>query len=145
MPVSFVILSLFLSGIVYLAAWLAVSFAAGFDIIAFSGVFSYAVFAAGWLAGLVITAIMVVRGGRRPERLTLFALCLMLVSALLSFPVAYPLIKTWLFYDGGNGYAASYITDVLGAYGYLNLLGGWLGLAGIICLIRAVWMKWREV
>jgi hypothetical protein len=58
--------------------------------------------------------------------------------------VAYPLIKTWLFHDGGNGYAASYITDVLGGYGYLNLLGGWLGLTGIFCLIRAAWMKWRE-
>jgi hypothetical protein len=76
MPVSFIVLSLFLSGVVYLAAWLAVSFAAGFDIIAFSGVFSYAVFAAGWLAGLVILAIMVAKGGRRPERLTLSAMIL---------------------------------------------------------------------
>ena len=138
MPLSFIVFSLFLSGMVYLVAYIIAGFVVDFTFITFSGVFSYFVYSVAWLAAIIVFAKMAVHRGDRPKRLILIASCFMLVATLLSFPVAYPLIKSWL---QQGGYASSYIVGVLGRYGYFNLLGGWLGLAGIICLIRAFWME----
>lgn len=138
MPLSFIVLSLFLSGIVYFVAYIITGFVVDFSFITFSGVFSYFVYSATWLAAIIVFTKMAVHEGNRADRLMLSASCLILIATLLSFPVAYPLIKAWL---QQGGYAASHIVGVLGNVGIYNMLGGWLGVAGIICLIRAFWTK----
>ena len=138
MPLSFIVFSLFLSGIIYFIAYLVAGFIVDFTFVTFSGVYSYFVFLAAWLAAIAVSARLTVQESNRATRLMLLASCLMFVATLLSFPVAYPLMKDWL---QQGGYSASFIVGVLGKYGIYNMLGGWLGLAGIICFIRAFWMS----
>ncbi len=138
MGLPFVALSLFLSGIVYLIGYVISGFIVDFSFITFSGVFSYFIYSAAWIIAMILFAKMAIQTGGRPEKLLLIASCLMLVATLLGFPVAYPLIKEWL---REGGYSASFIAGVLGNVGIYNIVGGWLGLTGIICLVRAFWTK----
>ncbi len=137
MNLSFIILSLFLSGVVYLVAWLIAGFNVDFSFIIFSGFFSYVVYSVAWTGAVIASAVTVARGGGRLVRLLLAVSCLMLAATLLGFPVAHNLIKEWM---RQGGYAASYIAGVLGGIGVYIAIGGWLGLAGIICFVRAFWM-----
>jgi len=90
----------------------------------------------GWIVAVVLAAIILRRGGGRAERFLLGGALLMLVQSLITIPTT--ALSIWLTIDRGmtNVEAAS-ILSILG------LVRGCIGLAGIICLVYAFWVKFR--
>ena len=89
-----------------------------------------------WILALILSSILVQRGGGKPERFLIIGSILMLVSTVLSIPkeaIASSLAKSSL----NNVSAASIIS-------LLNLFLGLIALAGIIFLFRAIWKKFNE-
>ena len=89
----------------------------------------------GWIAAIVIAVIMLRRGGGRAERFLLSGSCLMLVSTLFTVPIA--AIAPWLVEGGASRVEAA---SVLSGF---NLFRGLIGLAGILCLVYAFWIKFK--
>ena len=90
----------------------------------------------GWIVVVVLATIMLRRGGGRAERFLLAGASLMLVQSLIT--TLTEALSTWLIVDWGmaNVEAAS----VLGMFG---LIRGLVGLAGIICLVYAFWIRFK--
>lgn len=90
----------------------------------------------GWIVAVVLAAIILKRGGARAERFLVIGASLMLLGSLLDIPT--PALSMWLSVAKGmtNVKAAS----VLSVFG---LVRGCIGLAGIICLVYAFWVKWK--
>ena len=90
----------------------------------------------GWIVAVVLATIMLRRGGGRAERFLLAGASLMLSKSLIAIPTT--ALSIWLTVDRGmaNVEAAS----VLSIFG---LVRGCIGLAGIICLVYAFWVKFR--
>jgi len=101
------------------------------------GVISSAPSLVGWIVAFVLAAIMLRRGGGRAERFLLTGASLMLVQSLIAIPTT--ALSIWLTVDRGmtNVEAAS----VLSIFG---LVRGCIGLAGIICLVYAFWVKFNK-
>ena len=88
-----------------------------------------------WIAAIVFSVIMLRRGGGRAERLLLTGSCLMLASKLLSVPTV--LIVPLLV---GSGWSTDRALPMLSGVG---LFLGLVGLAGIVCLVYAFWIKFK--
>lgn len=90
---------------------------------------------AGWVAVIVLAAIMLRRGGGRAERFIIAGAGLKLLNSLLNIPAA--AIVPWLI---GGGNSIDYVNSVASAFGILR---GVVSMAGIICLVYAFWVKFR--
>ena len=103
--------------------------------IVLSGLINAAPSLVAWIVAIIVAVIMIRRGGGRAERFLLSGSCLMLVSALLSVPI--PAIVPWLVEGGASRVEA---VSVLSGF---NLFRGLVGLAGILCLVYAFWIKFK--
>lgn len=90
----------------------------------------------GWIVAVVLATVMLRRGGGRAERFLLAGASLMLVQSLIAIPTT--ALSIWLTVDRGmaNVEAASMLS-------IFGLVRGCIGLAGIICLVYAFWVKFR--
>ena len=86
-----------------------------------------------WIVAIVLSLIMINRGGGRAERFLLAGSCVMLAIALLRIPV--PLAVPWLIEGGRSTVRAASLISIY------QLVLGVIGMAGIICLIYAFWSK----
>ena len=90
---------------------------------------------AAWIAAIVLSVIMLRRGGGRAERFLLTGSCVMLASKLFSVPIV--LIVPLLI---DNGWSTDRALPVLSG---VSLFLGLVGLAGIVCLVYAFWIKFK--
>ena len=90
---------------------------------------------AGWIAVIILAAIMLRRGWGRAERFLVAGASLKLVSNLLHIPAI--AIVPWLIQEGSS---ITYANSV--AFGY-GIFRGVIGMAGIICLVYAFWVKFK--
>jgi len=90
----------------------------------------------GWIIAVVLAAIMLKRGGARAERFLLIGACLMLLASILAIPTS--AFGMWLHTsrEMTNVQAASWLS-------IFGLIRGLIGLAGIICLVYAFWLKFK--
>ncbi|MBA7617867.1 hypothetical protein ES703_25185 [subsurface metagenome] len=100
------------------------------------GLFSSAPALVGWIVAVVLAAIMLRRGGGRAERFLIAGASLMLSKSLIVIPT--PALITWLTVD--RGMTNVEVASVLSVF---SLVRGCIGLAGIICLVYAFWMRFR--
>ena len=101
------------------------------------GLFSSAPALVGWIVAVTLAAIMLGRGGARAERFLLAGACLMLLASILAIPT--PALGMWL-------HSGREMTNVQTAF-WLSIFGlirGIIGLAGIICLVYAFWVKFKS-
>ena len=98
--------------------------------------FSSAPALVGWIVAVVLAAVMLRRGGARAERFLLIGACLMLLASILAIPTQ--ALNLWLHTDRGMPNAE--IAFWLSIY---SLFRGLIGLAGIICLVYAFWVKFK--
>jgi len=92
----------------------------------------------GWIVALIMASMIVKRGGSRAERFLLAGVLLMLIQCLLNIPVS--ALFVWLrdITDMTNVEIASYLS-------IYNIIRDCIGLAGIVCLVYAFWVRfWRE-
>ncbi len=88
-----------------------------------------------WIAVIIFAAVMLRRGGGRAERFLVTGAALKLVGNLLS--IATFAITPWLI---DMGYSMNNAVSLVEYYGiFLNVIG----MAGIICLIYAFWVKFK--
>ena len=92
---------------------------------------------AAWIVAIILSVIMLRRGGGRAERFLLIGSCLMLVSKLFSVPTG--LIVPLLV---GSGWSTDRTLPLLSGF---SLFLGLIGLAGIICLVYAFWAKFNAL
>jgi len=89
-----------------------------------------------WIAVIVFAAVRLRRGGGRAERFLIAGGIIKLAGTLLSIPSLF--IIPWLI---GKGYDISVANSVVSGWGmFLKVVG----MAGIICLIYAFWVKFKE-
>jgi hypothetical protein len=90
----------------------------------------------GWTVALVLAVIMLRRGGARAERLLVAGASLMLLQSVVAALTS--AVVSWLTLE--RGMANVEIAFINGAFG---LAKGLIGLAGIICLVYAFWLKFK--
>jgi hypothetical protein len=100
------------------------------------GLVSAAPILAVWIAALVLSSVLMRRGGSKLERLLIIGSSLMLVSTLLGTPKQ--AIANYLIRNGSSA------IDAAAVISYINILLGLISLAGIICLFYATWKRFRE-
>ena len=89
-----------------------------------------------WIAVVIFAAVMLRRGGGRAERFMIAGAGLKIISNLLGTLSIF--VVPWLV---GRGYSIDYTNSVTSGYGiFLNVIG----MAGIICLVYAFWVKFKE-
>ncbi|MBA7636752.1 hypothetical protein ES703_44380 [subsurface metagenome] len=88
----------------------------------------------GWIVAVVLAAIMLRRGRGRAERFLLAGASLMLVQSLIAITTT--AVSTWLIVDRGMA-----IVEAASMLSVFGLVRGCIGLAGIICLVYAFWVK----
>ena len=88
-----------------------------------------------WIVAIVFSVIMLRRGGGRAERFLLTGSCLMLASKLFSVPIV---LIVPLLVD--SGWSTDRAVPVLSGIALFVSLGG---LAGIMCLVYAFWIKFK--
>lgn len=89
-----------------------------------------------WIVALIMSSILMKKGGSKPERLLILGSSLMLVSSILS--IFQPYIANYLGRsDMSNVSAAGFVSGI-------NLFLGLISLAGIICLFYAIWRKFNS-
>ena len=110
--------------------------AGDFSPIIFSSLISQAFYLAAWIAAIVMAVIMLRHGGARAERFLLIGASLMLVQSIIAIPIT--ALGTWLTVDRGmTNVEAAFMLSAFG------LIRGCIGLAGIVCLIYAFWIKFK--
>jgi hypothetical protein len=95
---------------------------------------------AAWIVAIVLSVIMLKRGGGRAERFLLVGSCLMLAQKLINVPVSTVIqlqIIPSLMEQGWSIVKAAMI------HSYTGLFFGLMSLAGIVCLVYAFWIKFR--
>ena len=100
-----------------------------------SGLIMATPYLAACIVAIIVAVIMLRRGGGRAERFLLSGSCLMLVSTLVSIPIA--AIVPWLIESGVSRVEAA---SVISGF---SLFRGLIALAGIVCLIYAFWIKFK--
>jgi len=100
-----------------------------------SGLINAAPALVGWTVAIVVAILMLRRGGGKAERFLLSGSCLMLMSSLLSVPIA--AIVPWLVEGGAT------VVEAASVVSGFNIFRGLIALAGIICLIYAFWIKFK--
>jgi hypothetical protein len=88
-----------------------------------------------WIVALVLSIILLKRGGGRPERFLITGSSLMLTNTFLS--VFVPVIQRYLMQRGLTNVSAA------GIISGINIFLGLISLAGIICLFYAIWKKFN--
>jgi len=101
------------------------------------GLFSSIPALVGWIIAVVLAVIMLKRGGARAERFLVAGASLMLAQSIITALMA--AITTWLTF--GRDITNVEMASVMGAFG---LIRGLIGLAGIICLVYAFWVKFKS-
>jgi len=100
-----------------------------------AGLVSIAPALALWIAVIIFAAVWLRRGGSRAERFLIAGASLKIISNLLSVP-SFAFLP-WLI---NKGYSMDYAKSVVSGYDiFLNVIG----MAGIICLIYAFWVKFK--
>ena len=89
-----------------------------------------------WIAVVVLATVMLRRGGGRAERFLIAGAILKIISNLLG-PLSFAILP-WLIQEG---YSIDYANSVVSAYGIFCKV---IGMAGIICLVYAFWVKFKE-
>ena len=89
----------------------------------------------GWAVVIILAAVLLRRGGGRAERFIIAGAGLKLLSNLLNIPAA--TIVPWLVQGGAT------ITDASSAVFIYEIVRGVVGMAGIICLVYAFWVKFK--
>ena len=90
-----------------------------------------------WIAVIIFGIIMLKRGGGLAERFLVAGAGVKIAAVLLSIPAF--AITVWLM---DKGYSASYIDSVATGYGiFIDIIG----MAGVICLIYAFWVKFKAM
>ena len=100
------------------------------------GLISSAPSLVGWIVAVVLAMIMLRRGGGRAERFLLVGASLMLLASILAIPTS--ALGIWL-------HTGRKMTNVQAAF-WLSIFGlvrGCIGLAGIICLVYAFWIRFK--
>ncbi len=95
---------------------------------------------AAWIAAIVLSVIMLRRGGGRAERFLLAGSCVMLAGKLFSVPVSSViqlLVIPSLIEKGWSIQRAAMVLS------YNGLFFGLVSMAGIICLVYAFWIKFK--
>ncbi len=88
-----------------------------------------------WIAVVVFGAVMLRRGGGRAERFLIAGASLKIISNLLGIPAAF--LTFWLI---DRGYSTVYAISAASGYStFCNIVG----MAGIICLVYAFWVKFK--
>jgi hypothetical protein len=88
-----------------------------------------------WTAVIIFAVIMLRRGGGRAERFMITGAGLKIISNLLGIPTTF--IPVWLI---DKGYSMDSAVSIASGCGiFLNVIG----MAGIICLIYAFWVKFK--
>jgi len=91
-----------------------------------------------WLAGIVLSVLMLRRGGGKAERLLLTGCCLMFGSRFLR-PFLTGL-AVWLSADPEiSNVRAAHTIGLM-----VSLPLATLDMAGIVCLVLAFWFRWRS-
>ena len=90
-----------------------------------------------WIAATVLAAVMLQRRGGRAERFLVAGASVKLVSNLLTIPAL--AIVPWLI---DTGYSVEFANSVTSGYGIFCKV---VGMAGIICLVYAFWVKFKSV
>ncbi len=88
-----------------------------------------------WLFGIVLAVLMLRRGGGKAEKLLLVGCSLMFTSQIVS-PFLQGLAIWLTSVEPG-------MTRAQAAGLLLSLPRGILGMAGIVCLLLAFWIRWR--
>jgi len=89
-----------------------------------------------WIAVIIFATVMLRRGGGRAERFLITGAGIKIIGNLLSIPAAF--IPLWLV---DRGYSMDYASSVSNYCGiFLNIIG----MAGILCLVYAFWLKFKE-
>ena len=87
-----------------------------------------------WLFGITLAAFMITEGGRTAEKLFL-AGCILMSVMHLAAPFLSGLVSTLLQQGGRSPMIPALV---------LSLPTGILGLAGFMCLIYAIWLRFRR-
>lgn len=99
------------------------------------GIVTAGPYLAAWITAIILATVFLRRRGGRAERFLLAGTGLMLVNSILIIPgVA---VVPYLVERGAT------MTDASSASWSLNLLRGVIGMAGIICLVYAFWVKFK--
>jgi hypothetical protein len=88
-----------------------------------------------WIAVIIFAAVMLRRGGGRAERFLITGAGIKIIANLLRIPAAF--ITLWLV-DGGH--SMDYANSVSN---YCGIFLDIIGMAGILCLIYAFWVKFK--
>ena len=91
----------------------------------------------GWIIAVILAVIMLRRGGGRAERFLLAGASLRLVTCLIGIPM--PALAPWLV--GEKGMVNLETVSILSVF---SLVSSLTGLAGIICLVYAFWVKFKR-
>ena len=101
----------------------------------FGGLIGAALALVFWIAVIIFTIVMLRRGGGRAERFLIAGASLKIVSSLLNIPTV--AIVPWLV---DRGYSVTDAVSWLSGYGIFCDV---FGMAGIICLVYAFWVKFK--
>ena len=89
-----------------------------------------------WIVAVILSVLMLNRGGGRAERLLLIGSGLMLANNLLS-PFASVFMQWFIVAHRGDIQSVGLIS------GLVNIPLGIISLAGIVCLVVAFWTRWK--
>ena len=103
---------------------------------AIGGLISSAPALVGWIVAIVLATIMLRHGGGRAERFLLAGASLILSKSLIVIPT--PALITWLTVDRGMTNV-----EVVSVLSVFHIVISCIGLAGIICLVYAFWIKFK--
>ena len=91
-----------------------------------------------WIAAIVLSVIMLRRGGGRAERFLLAGSCVMLAKQLFYIPVS--VVTEFLIVPSLLERGASRV-EAVQVLSYIRIFFGLVSLGGIICLVYAFWKK----
>jgi len=95
---------------------------------------------AAWIAAIVLSVIMLRRGGGRAERFLLAGSCVMFAKQLFYIPVSAVIELLIVPSMIERGVSRPIAVQV---FSYNSIFFGLVGLAGIICLVYAFWTKFK--
>ena len=99
------------------------------------GLINTAPFLIVWIAATVIAAVLLRRRRGKAEKFLLAGGVVMVVNSLLMIPGV--VVSSYLIERGAT------MTDAASTASSLNLLRNVIGMAGIICLVYAFWVKFK--
>ena len=89
-----------------------------------------------WIVAIVLSVIMLQRGGGRAERFLLAGSCVMFTERLFSTPISVIMVP-WLHDIGLHIQSTALVLSGV------RFFFGVVSLAGIVCLVYAFWVKFK--